>query len=1478
MFGRSRLALTVTAVLVGAGWVLVAPPNVVAAAPPPGVTQRVSVQYDGLQSAGGGANATVSGDGNQVVFTSYEDLSEYYVGSDGEPGQAVYVRDRLTNKTVQISVGSDALGVANGTPPTTGSSDPSISASGRFVSFVTPAGNVVGPVNGNALVVCDRDADGNGRVDDVVAPATYPNLKCIKVADLNIVNSAPELSSDGSRIVWVNYDQQPSAPVANFVRVATIRPDPEGPLVAPTPGDILDLPSSEGNNYFDQTQPRISGNGSTVVTTRNAGGLLSIWATTITDTLTRGAQRRVDFAPGTDGNDYLGGNDLNVRSPTVSDDGTVLAFTAEPPPDIVVPFVDLDLGLAPRQAAAVASSGPSQVYAVKLSQPTPTSVLVSRTSTGASGNGIQPSLSGDGRYIAFVTDRSDIYDAATAPQTPPVSCVGDPSPTTIHGHCQVVARDLVRDEQRARGGFPYEAAQLVTVSRSTTCVAALPPGQMCAADDDSDSPSLSTDGKQVAFNSSSNELVLGDTNQSCDGPCFPTRDAFVRTWTPPITAGGADLGSVHVGQESSPTPLTLTVGGFGPVVVDSVALAGVDGTDFFVDASGCTVRLHENDQCSLTVYFRPLTTGPKTATITVYADGTVTTPVVSAAVTGTGLPAQPVDPGTVDIVRTSVGSGNPGPQATHGTTDESMVSSNGRYDVLVSSDDLGGIKNGGTANIFVRDLRTNGTTQVSRAATTIGPPTAAGVPPPPVTSGNSSPEAGSSTPSISGDGRFVSFVTTAQNIVNVAVDPQGPDIVVMCDRGPPNAQGVFTLVQRCFNLDQEYASGDFPDQQPRLAPDGRHIVFYGCSDPVYYGNCIQTVVLVRISIDPGSGLAGVVDRTGIPTAVAGFDLSSVTQYQPQVSREGLPNLGPHGVRVVFGARVGLTAIVAADIRGDAGVAPIVVRQTRLDRVPGTSKYLGNVGSALVGDPSMSDDGTKVAWDYTNFSGGTAESYISTVSGSGVGPVTVSAKDVSRYRNDSTLPVRAADPALSGDGRYVSYVTDAPTFDGTVPDIPGYSCLTRPDEGGGTQTQGVCQVVSRDLVVDAKRRAAGQGPLPDALVTVSAAAPPCTSPPTAFGSSCGGDDDSFQPSMDRTGLHVGFDSYADDLVADDTNMVDAAQGHVSAQDAFVRTFHPKAVLSAVDFGSVRVGLSASRARTLSVVGFGPFVIDGSTVGGTNPGDFSVGDGTCTVQPDKALHFDQTCTVMITFTPAALGPRSGTVTIRGQDSPGVTITVRGTGARTPAGPAQFGATPNPVSFGSDLPLHTPGRTKNVTVSNAGGSPLTLTSVDVIDSSVPGARNDYAVDTADCGAVVAKGANCVIAVTWIGRAVGPRDAILRVVDNAPGGVNLIGLRANVPSPTISADPGVSPAGRVTMVTGAGFAPKRTVTLVLSDGPESTTVTTGAKGRFAAALIMFHNTVIGPRILVASVDGASATIIAQAPMLVVLGTVQSPDFKLRH
>jgi hypothetical protein len=119
-----------------------------------GSTERVSKPAgggnDSLYSFGG----SVSDDGQQVAFYSYSTL----VPLDNNGTSDVFVRDRLAGTTVRVSV--DSLGAGGNNA----SYNPTISADGRFVVFYSIASNLVpGDTNGAFDVfVHDRDPSGNG--------------------------------------------------------------------------------------------------------------------------------------------------------------------------------------------------------------------------------------------------------------------------------------------------------------------------------------------------------------------------------------------------------------------------------------------------------------------------------------------------------------------------------------------------------------------------------------------------------------------------------------------------------------------------------------------------------------------------------------------------------------------------------------------------------------------------------------------------------------------------------------------------------------------------------------------------------------------------------------------------------------------------------------------------------------------------------------------------------------------------------------------------------------------------------------------------------------------------------------------------------------------------------------------------------------------------------------------------------------------
>lgn len=150
-----------------------------------GVTSRVSVATGGIQSVGGpSALATVSGDGNTVVFLSG---ASNLVLNDTNGVPDVFVHDRGTGVTTRVSV--DSAGTqANG-----GSDTPCVSADGRLVVFSSDATNLVpGDTNGAAdIFLHDRQTGATSRISVSSTGAQG-----------NDGSFDPYISSDGSTVVF----------------------------------------------------------------------------------------------------------------------------------------------------------------------------------------------------------------------------------------------------------------------------------------------------------------------------------------------------------------------------------------------------------------------------------------------------------------------------------------------------------------------------------------------------------------------------------------------------------------------------------------------------------------------------------------------------------------------------------------------------------------------------------------------------------------------------------------------------------------------------------------------------------------------------------------------------------------------------------------------------------------------------------------------------------------------------------------------------------------------------------------------------------------------------------------------------------------------------------------------------------------------------------------------------------------------------
>jgi Tol biopolymer transport system component len=113
-----------------------------------GETFRVSTSTEGTEGNDESAYSVISTDGRFVAFTSH---ATNLVSSDINNRQDVFLHDRLTGRTLLVSVSDDSL------PGEDTSTRPSLSADGRFVVFDSEAGNLVSGDTNNEIDVFVRE-------------------------------------------------------------------------------------------------------------------------------------------------------------------------------------------------------------------------------------------------------------------------------------------------------------------------------------------------------------------------------------------------------------------------------------------------------------------------------------------------------------------------------------------------------------------------------------------------------------------------------------------------------------------------------------------------------------------------------------------------------------------------------------------------------------------------------------------------------------------------------------------------------------------------------------------------------------------------------------------------------------------------------------------------------------------------------------------------------------------------------------------------------------------------------------------------------------------------------------------------------------------------------------------------------------------------------------------------------------------------
>ena len=396
-------------------------------------TSRVSIVTGGVQANGHSVAPAISGDGRFVAF--YSDATNLVAG-DTNRARDVFVHDRQTGETTRVSVGPDGA-EANGD-----SFAPAISGDGRYVVFSSSASNLVpGDTNrADDIFLRDRVANTTTRIS-IGLGGTWANGG----------SYASAVSGDGKVVAYTSDATNLVSGDANGVRDVFVYDRAAGTTTlssVSTDGKQTDAPSAT---------PALDADGRIVAFSSFADNLIVGDENETSDVFVHdrqtGATTRVSV--------YNGGFEADGDSfrPALSADGRLVAYDSD---SFNLAWYDPDEGFD------------VYVYDRQADVVTPASV----DDAGNLGNdtSMRPSISSDGRYVAYYTDATDLV------------------PGDQNGASDVVLYD------RQSG-----AATRLSVANS---------GE--EADGDSLRPAISSDGTLVAYESAATNLVSGDTNRSTD--------------------------------------------------------------------------------------------------------------------------------------------------------------------------------------------------------------------------------------------------------------------------------------------------------------------------------------------------------------------------------------------------------------------------------------------------------------------------------------------------------------------------------------------------------------------------------------------------------------------------------------------------------------------------------------------------------------------------------------------------------------------------------------------------------------------------------------------------------------------------------------------------------------------------------------------------------------------------------------------------
>jgi Tol biopolymer transport system component len=402
---------------------LIALVGVVAAPARAGVTTRVSVASDGTQGNGYTNSPSISADGRYVAFRS---LASNLVPGDTNVHYDVFVHDRQTGQTTRVSVASD------GTQGNAECRHPSISADGRYVAFQSEASNLVpGDTNGQwDVFVHDRLTGETTRVS-VASDGTQANDGSYR----------PCISADGRHVAFLSNASNLVPGDSNDWQDVFVHDRQTGQTTRVSV-------ASDGSQANHQTVGQtMSADGRYVAFYSYASNLVPGGTNGGFNTFVHDRQTGQTTRASLDTSGALQGDD-----PSFSADGRYLAFRH------------------------YYGSRSHDIFVQDRHTGETTQVDVASDGTGGNSGSMYPSISADGRYVAFWSAASNLVPGDS----------NDVDDIFVHDR-------LTGETTRVSVATDGSQANLYSVRSS-----------------------ISADGRYVAFHSLANTLVPGDTNECSD--------------------------------------------------------------------------------------------------------------------------------------------------------------------------------------------------------------------------------------------------------------------------------------------------------------------------------------------------------------------------------------------------------------------------------------------------------------------------------------------------------------------------------------------------------------------------------------------------------------------------------------------------------------------------------------------------------------------------------------------------------------------------------------------------------------------------------------------------------------------------------------------------------------------------------------------------------------------------------------------------